>query len=213
MTGAQLIFDPTDHTYWRPPGRVTGLNPVPNVTSILQAVGVSCNFEQVPQARLEHRGQLGSAVHTDCHAFDDDDLIWESVHPLVVPYIDAWRTFREHMDAQPLHRERRVYHPTLHYCGTLDGIFVVRGLRQVLIDLKIGDPDDAAAQFQTAAYAEAHRAEYPDVRIDERWAVQLCPGLTIPYRVTPYRDYLDFRKFSAFLTTYHEQHSRRRRTL
>lgn len=214
MTGADLIFEASDHTYWMPPGRDGGQQ-VPNVTTILKAVGVSSNFQHVPSGTLEFRRQLGTAVHVDCHALDDDDLDWMTVDARVEPYVRAWATFRDNKGLVPMQRERRVYHPRFRYCGTLDGVFTFAFDRDdprcVLIDIKIGDPDDAGAQFQTAAYAAAYLAEFPAERIDARWSVQLCPELATPYRVCEYESYLDFLKFQAFLTTFHEQPARRRR--
>lgn len=205
-----LVFYPETHEYFTQPGRDGG-RPVPSVTTILRAVGVSADFEHVAAATLEFSRQLGSAVHVDCHAFDDDDLELATVDLRVLPYLQAWTQFREATGLVPIARERRVYHPVYDYCGTLDGIFTGPGGQQVLIDVKTGDPEDAGAQFQTAAYQAAYVAEHPDARIDERWSVQLVPGRAVPYRITPYTDFRDFKKFQAFLVTYHEQPQRRRR--
>lgn len=211
MTGADLVFDATDHTYWTPPGR-TGGQLVPNVTTVLRAVGVSADFEHIERGTLEFRRQLGTAVHTDCHAFDDEDLQWATVDPRVVPYVEAWAAFREAKRLRPIQRERRVFHPTFHYCGTLDGIFVDGDGRLVLVDLKIGDPEDAAAHLQTAAYEAAYRAEFTtEWPLHARWSVRLQPELREPYRIAEYRDFHDYAKFQACLTVYAEQPARRRR--
>jgi hypothetical protein len=177
---------------------------------VLKAVGVSADFAKVPEGTLEFRRQLGTAVHIDAHAYDDNDLDWATVDDRVKPYIEAWAEFRLAKNLEPTQRERRVYHRIFGYCGTLDGIFAYDGA-SILIDIKTGDPEDAAAQFQTAAYEAAYRLDFPQDRIDERWSVQLCPELRVPYRITPYTDFRDFQKFQAFLTTYHEQPARRRR--
>jgi len=217
MVGADLIFYDAEHEYFTPPGREGGLQ-VPNVTSVLEATGVSVDFEAI-EARnpgaVELRRQLGTAAHADCHAFDDDDLDWPSVDPRVKPFVLAWSTWRENFRAIPLHRERRVFHPTLFCCGTLDGIFEVTGSKRVLVDLKLGDPEDAAAHLQTAFYEAAYQLEHPDERVDERWAVRLQPDKTVPYSNTNYTArqdaWRDIQKFQAVLTTYHEQAVRRRR--
>ena len=212
MSGAiALSFDPVAHVYALPDGRF-----VPSVTKILAAVGVSTDFEQIGamwslmRDRIEFKRDLGTAVHADCHAWDDTDLDLDTVHPDVRPYVDAWITFRANTGFQPDARERRVYHSGLFYCGTLDAIGPIRSGRRVLVDIKTGDPDDAGAQFQTAAYQAAYLTDHPDEAIDERWSVQLCPDSAIPYRVHPYTDWSDFQKFSAFVTTFHEQACRRR---
>jgi hypothetical protein len=210
MTGSALVFYPETHEYFTPPGREGG-QLVPNVTTILRAVGVSADFEQVERGTLEYRRQLGTAVHADCHAFDDHDLDWATVDPRVKPYVDAWAAFREAKHLTAATRERRVFHPTFQYCGTLDGVFEQPSGDQVLVDIKIGDPDDAAAHLQLAAYEAAYRVEFPDQPIGARWSVQLQPGLRVPYRICEYRDFRDFQKFAACLTVYAEQPARRRR--
>lgn len=214
MNAAALSFASDTHEYRHPDGRL-----VPSVTQILSAVGVSVDFDELGQSstRLRDaialRRDLGTAVHADAHAYDDDDLDWSSMDPRVAPYIESWAAFRDNLRAQPLARERRVFHPALFYCGTLDGIFDVDGKR-VLIDTKIGDPDDAGAEFQTAGYEMAYLVEHANERIDERWAVQLIPGRRVPYTITNYSARQDARlhgpKFRAFITTYWEQAARRR---
>jgi hypothetical protein len=208
FTGSDLVFYAETHEYFLPPGREGGRR-VPNVTTVLRDVGVSEDYGRVDSDDLEHRRQLGSAVHEDVHAFDDQDLDWTTVDTRVRPYVDAWATWRANHQAIPMHRERRVYHPIYGYCGTLDGIFEIAGGRRVLVDLKTGDPESAGAQWQTAAYLEAFRAEHPALEVHERWAVQLTPDLSVPYRNTPYSNWQDFQVFLAFLTTY--AHQRRRR--
>jgi hypothetical protein len=188
---------------------------VPSVTHILSAVGVSMDFDALmgmsgDMARaIEAKRYLGTAVHADCHAFDDDDLVWSTVNPAVEPYLRAWATFRVNTGLMPLTRERRVFHPGQFYCGTLDGIFVMPTGKRVLVDIKTGDPDDSGCQFQTAAYVAAYRLEHPDDIIDERWGVQLVPDREIPYRISPYADWRDYGAFQAFVTTYRCQAARR----
>jgi hypothetical protein len=216
LTGKNLVFYPAEHEYWTPPGR-NGGELVPNVTRVLSATGVSTDFEAIARKNpgvVEHRRDLGSAAHIDCHAFDDDDLIWESVDDQVKPFVKAWEVMRANLRATPIHRERSVFHRILHCCGTLDGVFEVGGTKRVLIDMKLGDPEDAAAHLQTAFYESAYLLEHPNDRIDERWSVQLQPGKSVPYRITNYtarpNAWRDIQKFQAVLVTYHEQAVRRR---
>jgi hypothetical protein len=215
-TAADLIFDPVTHTSVAPDGR-----DVPHVTRILSAVGVSTDFEglaaQSSQLAITigDRRELGSVVHLDTHAFDDEDLVWDSVDPRSRPFVESWATFRENTGLTPLHRERGVFHPGQWYCGFLDGVFRHPNGKRILPDLKIGDPEDAACVYQTSAYEAAWLVEHPDEPIDERWAVQLCPGMRVPYRITNYSArpdaWMDFRKFQAFMVTYWQQAVRRRR--
>ncbi len=206
VTADMITFDPIAHRYALPDGRE-----VPSVTTILSAVGVSVDFEAVgarsEKARmtLEYRRDVGTAVHRDCHSWDDDDLDLLDVHPDVRPFINAWITFRTNSGFTPERRERIVFHAGLGYAGTLDAVGLIPNGRRVLVDIATGDPKHSAKQFQTAAYAAA----YTENPIDERWAVQLTPDNGVPYRIHVYSDWSDFGKFSAFVTTFHNQACRR----
>jgi len=211
MTAAALSFDAAVHEYRLADGRL-----VPSVTQILSAVGVAVDFEGLRSMSaklaedIEVKRHIGTAVHMDAHAFDDDDLEWSTVDPRVAPFVLAWATFRENSGLVPLTRERRVFHPDHFYCGTLDGVFLSPHGARVLVDIKTGDPDDSGCAYQTAAYQAAYAIEHPDEPIAERWAVQLTPEHAVPYRVTPYTDWRDFQTFQAFVTTFANQAARRR---
>lgn len=205
MSGALLQFDPVAHRYTLPSGEH-----IPNVTTILRVTGVSVDFEakrmlsRESAAAIDLKREIGSALHQDAHAFDDDDLDWSTVDSRVEPYLRAWATYRTNSGLRPVTRERRLYHQALRYCGTMDGIFVAPDGHHVLIDIKTGDPTDAAGQYQTAAYALAYRTEYPDAPpILERCCVRLTPDRSVPYRVEPYDDWQDEACWRAFVTTYY----------
>jgi hypothetical protein len=206
-----LTFDEARHEY-----RVHG-EVVPSVTRILQATGVSLDFEALGGLRgtvaeaIARKRSLGGALHADIHAYDDRDLDWSSVHPDVRPYVEAWATFREHKTLEPIARERRLFHPSLRYAGTLDAILTGPDLpRPVIADVKTGDPEDAGARYQLAGYQLAYACEHPNALEFERWSVQLTPGRRVPYRVTPYTDWQDVATWQAIVATYYAQAARRR---
>ena len=217
MTVADLVYDAATHTSRLP----NGLD-VPHVTAVLSAVGVSTNFEDLAQIsqRLEDAIRMacarGTAVHADCHAYDDGDLAWETVDGRVRPYVEAWAACREAKGLKPLTRERRIFHPLYLYTGITDGIFRWKRSR-VLIDIKTGDPEDAAAHLQTSAYGAAWDHEHPSEPIDARWAVRLVPGRRVPFRITNYtaadryERHLDLPTWLACLTVYRAQPVRRLR--
>lgn len=220
FTPGDLVYDPDRHRSWLPDGRE-----VPHVTHVLKCTGLVRDFgalaDRSPRAaaNLEYARAQGSAVHADCHAYDDDDLDLAQVDPQNAPYVDAWIQARRDLQIVPVAhaRERLVYHATFHYCGIQDGVFR-RGLLQpqlILADIKRGDPDDAAAHLQTAAYEAAWTRAHPDMKIDERWAVWLRPGRRVPYTIVNYTRRPgaahDFSKFLAALTVYNEQPARRPR--
>lgn len=126
----QITFEREGHVYRRTADGVI----VPSVTQILKDTGVATDFEGLSSMgqEIEHaialKREIGTAVHADAHAYDDNDLDRPSVHPEVRPYLDAWIEFRNNYpNLRPATRERLVYHPGLRYAGTLDGIFLVGG--------------------------------------------------------------------------------------
>lgn len=216
-TAADLVFDPATHTTTRPDG-VT----VPHVTGILSAVGVTTDFEQVSMLsrRVARAVDLalarGTAVHADCHAYDDDDLDWDSVHPVVRPYVLAWVEVREALGLTPVahQRERLVYSQPYHYCGIIDGLFVRDG-QYVLADIKTGDPEDAAAHLQLAAYELAVEHTF-SLTVSARLAIWLRPERRrLPYTVIDYTSHPDAAadrgNWLACLATYNQQPTRRER--
>ena len=209
-TSADLTYDPVTHTTVLPNGES-----VPHVTHVLAETGVATDWEDVmhvsrrARVHINDRRELGSVVHADLHAFDDDDLEWESLDPRSRPFMEAWAVCRENLSLMVMthERERQVFHPSDEVTGRLDGIYLWKpGLleKRVLIDHKIGDPRRAACRFQTAAYVAAYLAEHPNERIDARWACQLVPDATPPYLITPYPSFWrdDYADFRCFLRTY-----------
>jgi hypothetical protein len=211
LSAQAITFRSDVHEYWLDGRRV------PSVTEILKATGVSTDFEALGamsdrlRGQIEFKRDLGSALHADIHAYDDGDLVWESVDERVLPYLDAWVSFRHNSGLKPVARERIVFHPSLHYCGTFDGIFERPDGGRILLDVKTGDPHDSACHLQTAAYLLAYLCEHPGVTIVGRQSVQLMPDRLVPYAVTPYLDYHDFTKWPAVVTTFYEQANRRSR--
>jgi len=224
-----LTFEPVAHEYFLPSGER-----VPSVTEILRDTGISENFDQLAlmnrslRADIEFARALGTAVHHDCHAADDNALVWDSMDERVVPFVTAWLRFRADHKLAPVARERRVYHPVYGYAGTLDGVFARRpGGPFTLVDIKTGSVEASACRYQTAAYLAAYTyAQEREVREAsattpllagmDRMAVQLTPLSNPPYKVTPYprKDQRrDFEEFKAFLVTYRAQYARRKRAV
>ena len=132
-----LTFDPAGHIYRH---RDTGAI-VPGVTTILKDCGISADFEGLSQLceqigrAVALKRDIGTAVHQAAHYFDDNDLALDSVDPQVMPYLDAWMTFRaNYPHLRPATRERLVYHPAYRYAGTLDGIFLLTDETEIAID-------------------------------------------------------------------------------
>lgn len=169
VAASPIFFDDATHAY-----RV-GDVPVPSVTQILRATGISSDFNAIPQETLERKRLIGDAVHRACHYFDEGDLVETSVAPQVLPYVEAWMRFRSERGFVPDMLETRLYSGVYHFAGTLDRLGRVPEGRRVLADIKTGDPDDAAADLQLAAYLVALREMRPELadQVIERWSVQL----------------------------------------
>ena len=143
----ELGFDPEAHAYW------IGQERLPSVTQILSESGMVDTRWFTEEARLR-----GQAVHLACQFDDEGDLDESELDPALIGYLYAWRNFVRDYEFQPDADgiERRLYHPTYRYAGTLDrkGTALVRNLgrTKVLIDLKTGIALPAYA-LQLAAYA------------------------------------------------------------
>lgn len=153
--------------------------PVPSVTQILKATGVSADFSHVDPLVLERKRLIGQAAHAATHYWDQGDLARGSIAAEVEPYLAAWTFFRGERRFVPELLETVVYSRAHHFIGRFDRLGWVDAktpqARRVMVDIKLGDPDAAAADLQLAGYLEALREEQPDVRTEpiERWSVRL----------------------------------------
>jgi hypothetical protein len=147
-----LEFDEELHKY-----SMSG-RPVPGVTEVLESVGIT-DFEFVAPEILEYAKQLGTAVHSACEMYDNGILEPESVDPVVAPYLEGWKKFKNDYGVEVIENELRVYDPIFCYAGTLDRIIRIGqnddGIR-ILLDIKSGEKT-RAAPIQTSAYLRAYQ--------------------------------------------------------
>ncbi len=216
LTADDVRYDDLTHTSWLPDGRE-----VPHVTAVLQACGITADFEGMARFgkkmvdAIQAARDFGRVVHDYCHAYDDNDLDLSQTDERVMPSVEAWAQCRKDLGLVPVRRERRLFHPLHVYTGIEDGVFeapVDNRIIRVLGDIKTGDPTDAGAHLQTAAYQAADEFTTGE-KIDERWAIWLTPWNKVPYRIVNYTArpgaYQDYQKFLACLTVYREQPQRR----
>lgn len=182
--------------------------PVLNVTTINREHKISADWRQVPPELLERKRQIGKAAHAAAHYYDEGDLVDGSVDPLVQPYLDGWIRFRAETDFEPLLLETALVHPLLRVAGTLDRFGICWKLhrtgRPSIVDLKTGDPDDAGAGPQTAAYEQNVRAvltpQELGISVAEwnapwtRYSVQLLPNGR--YKLCTYTNPRDLHRFN-----------------
>ena len=131
----------------------------PGVTSILgQVEPWRSRFVNIPEAVLEYKRQIGTAVH-HATALDDMGLLDEdTVAPEIAGYLEAWRRCVAQNRLAFYHREQVVWHPLRRYAGTLDWMGE-SAWGHMLLDIKTG-PATAGLQAgpQTWAYLKAAKA-------------------------------------------------------
>jgi hypothetical protein len=217
-----LRFDAEPHRYY------TGITELTGCTSVLKGVGVSMDFEGLVErklltaAELAEKREIGKAAHAATHYYDEGSLRAETVDPRIEPYLQSWIGFREATGFKPALLETALWHPGLLLAGTIDraGKFSKfegcdpRDLYTV--DIKLGDPDDAGAQWQTACYAtmlslsiaRSSPWHQPLLGMRPRFSVQLQKNGH--YKLHRYDDTLtDWAEYTHMVTTYRRQHARR----
>jgi len=164
-------FDAALHAYY-----VDGRR-VPSVTGVLAAVGISTDFSRINQAVLEHKRQLGAALHACLDYQHDDDLDETTVDEEVRPLLDSYKLFMTDTGFKALDHELRRW-PELNgmrYGMTADVIGAMGG-EPWLIDFKTsaGAPSPGWA-IQLAGYeAGLQRPVIPPFRW-RRMSLQLLP--------------------------------------
>lgn len=147
-----LDFDPESHTY-RFDGRV-----VPSVTQILRPVGF--DYSAVPPATLDYAAQRGTAVHSATEFFDDGDLDEDSLDLEILPYVEAWRRFREESGFQVFRSEVRVYSQRHGFAGTFDCLGVL-GRQLAIVEKKTTAVLHPSTAIQVSAYMRAFNEGKP----------------------------------------------------
>jgi hypothetical protein len=131
-----------------------------HVTQILSAVGLRGGWSEfIPKDDREFYLQRGTMVHKSTVLHDRGILDWKTVDERIIPYVKAWKKFREETGGKIVEIECRVENRELNYCGTLDRI--IRKCRlypagNLLIDIKTSEADQAT-KIQTMAYAMAQK--------------------------------------------------------
>lgn len=164
------------------------------VTSVIAAIDEG--YRYVNDDTMEYARQRGTAVHRACELHDRGTLDEQSLDPVIVPYLNAYKSFLQQTGFRPELIEEQFEHPALVYRGTLDRAGKL-GFRRTLVDIKVVAAIQVASRVQLSAYAELcnrHR-----ILIDERRILQLKPNGS--YTLTdPYACGDDFRVFVALLT-------------
>lgn len=185
----ELEFDEETHTYY------FDNKVIPGVTTVIKPL---MNFDNINEEVLQRKSVLGTAAHKATELFDEDNLDESSVHPAIIPYLDAWKKFRDETKIEILSSEAKVFYQKYGYAGTYDRIALLYG-SPCLIDIKCTSVLGPHVGTQLAAYKEAHNATN-DFQVSNRFAVQLRPDGT--YRLQEYKDRTDFPVFLSCLQIY-----------
>jgi len=140
-----LTFDETTHTYTED-GRK-----VPGVTHILQVVGL-IDFSHIPENRREAALNRGSVAHKAAELYAVGKLDESTVHPKIIPYLEAYKKFKAENVKEILGVERRLVSWKFHYAGTDDQLILTLKDKIAVIDLKSSVDFSPANDIQLAAY-------------------------------------------------------------
>lgn len=131
-------FNPLTHT-----GTLDGYI-IPSITQVLKAEGFIDT-----QWCTDWDRDKGQQVHLATHLDDMNDLVEESVDPIIAPYLEAWREFRSVTGFMVEGSETPLVSATFRYFGIPDRWGYISTTR-VVIDLKSG-PCSPWVALQTAA--------------------------------------------------------------
>jgi hypothetical protein len=143
---------------------------------------------------LRAAAEFGNHVHAACHLFNIDDLLWGSLDPALIPYVEAWRDFLKQSGAIVISSEKKVYSARHGYAGTLDSICLLKKTKRIY-DIKSGTAVPRTVGPQVEAYNRANR-EMTGERLMRRYCVHLTPK---GYKVVALRDPRDWDIFKAAL--------------
>lgn len=179
---------------------------LPSVTGVLEDVGI-IDYSHLPPETRNMALTRGSNVHLATQMDDEGDLD-EASCPGLMPYVEAWRAAKRHLGIErfePEWIERRGYHPTFGYAGTLD-----RKHGDMIIDLKTSEAP-WWVRIQLAAYQSMVEKEAPN--IVRRVAVALGGDRSFKVHEFGQREYRrDLNVFNAALLVMTEKQQNRRET-
>jgi len=129
---------------------------IPSTTQILEGLGL-IDLDNIPGATLEHKRQLGDAVHYATRYLDQDTLDWSTVQQEWAGYLVAYTNFCEEMQfvPEPEWIEKSGVHQIngMKYGYTIDRIGRIGTLaHRFLFEIKTAYKLESSWKLQTAAY-------------------------------------------------------------
>jgi hypothetical protein len=147
--------------------------PLPRVTEILEAVGLSPDFTGIPAAVLDASRLRGSLAHEAIQAAVYGYLDESALAEDVVPRLEAYTKFVKESGYQTLHTEIEVVNAAWRYRGHPDTVGWLLKCR-TLLDWKNTDSVQIApASRQLCGYRAAWNAQHPKEPVEALAVVQL----------------------------------------
>jgi len=155
-----------DHSYW-----VEGVK-IPSVTQVISSMGFS-DFSKVNPEKLEWASNRGKAVHETCRLFDMGILDFTTVGLEIIPYLNAWKKFKEGFNVELLPEwiENRSVCEKYRFGFCTDRVAKIYNKFGV-IDLKTSETPSPVAGLQTSGYKIGVEQE-TKLKIQFRWAIHL----------------------------------------
>lgn len=152
---------------------------IPGITSVLEKTGFVDKTWFTPES-----ANRGRAVHAACQYLIEGALDWGSVHPDILPRVQAFGKFLDGVRPELILAEEPLYSKTWNFAGTPDLVLRIRGLYAV-VDIKSGR-SGLPAMLQTAAQAVLVH-ERKDISCSLRYALELTPagGFRVVQHVNP----------------------------
>jgi len=184
MATEEIDFDEAEHIY-----RVAGRRVI-SVSQVLVEGGLID-----PTWFTEEGKERGIAVHSAVNLDLNDDLHFDSLHPLIKPYVEAWLDAKKYLKIIPYLDlcEKKQYHHIYKYCGRPDIVGHIFGNKtNVVIDVKTGAA--TTARYQLSAYRE-----FPSIlcKFPRRFDLRLFK--TGKWSFNEYKDPNDFLIFMDLL--------------
>lgn len=183
-------FDEATHTYWAGNRQLVGVS---------QALSLVQSFDGIPPHILARKAEIGKAAHLACQFIDEgDDVDPDTLDPVLVGYVAAWRKFLSEVKPTFDLIEEPLHDLQLGYAGTPDRSGFIEGIRWT-IDIKTVAQLHAATALQTAAYENLIRVRRGIDRKEKmrRAAVQLKPDGS--YRFQEYTSPADWPTFISLI--------------
>ncbi len=182
----ELKFNPDIHQY------SVGNEILPSITQVLEAEGFIDTAWYTDSGR-----DRGTIVHLITHQYDTGELFEDEVAPEYLPYLKAYKKWKEETGFPVKDSEVPRHHRTYKYAGTPDKVGEFRKYISV-VEVKSGAVEPWIC-LQSAAQAELVKQDY-DVTIVKRYELQLKPDGT--YRMNEHTSRQDQGIWLAALSCY-----------